>query len=216
MVYYLRFRGAQTKSFLQGQLTQDLSRVTPNSPQLTGYCNPKGRLHGIFHLFEHEGDYYWGIPEDEAVAQHCFTQIKKVAPFSRVQVECVPDLPFPVDPALTEAATPDALIERFRQKRAFITAQSIELFLPHHVHLIELGAVQFDKGCYVGQEIIARMHYKGHIKKHLHYVIFPEILNLIPGQSYPHPQTQAPIELVNSLIHHNQTHSLAIVEDTPL
>ena len=41
------------------------------------------------------------------------------------------------------------------------------LFLPHHLNLPELGAVSFNKGCYLGQEIIARMQYKAKIKKHL-------------------------------------------------
>ncbi len=31
----------------------------------------------------------------------------------------------------------------------------------------KLGGVSFDKGCYIGQEITARMHYRGLVKKHL-------------------------------------------------
>jgi folate-binding Fe-S cluster repair protein YgfZ len=40
------------------------------------------------------------------------------------------------------------------------------MFLPHHVNLPELGGVSFDKGCYLGQEIVARMHYRGTIRQH--------------------------------------------------
>lgn len=40
-------------------------------------------------------------------------------------------------------------------------------FLPHHIGLVALDAVNFDKGCYLGQEIIARMQWRGNIKKHL-------------------------------------------------
>lgn len=40
-------------------------------------------------------------------------------------------------------------------------------FLPHEINLPELNAVHFDKGCYTGQEIIARMHYRGKLKTHL-------------------------------------------------
>lgn len=36
-----------------------------------------------------------------------------------------------------------------------------EAFLPHHLNLPQLGAVDFKKGCYVGQEIVARMEYLG-------------------------------------------------------
>lgn len=44
-------------------------------------------------------------------------------------------------------------------------------FLPHDLNLVTLGAVHFDKGCYTGQEIIARMHYRGKIKKRLYRAI---------------------------------------------
>lgn len=37
-------------------------------------------------------------------------------------------------------------------------------FLPHELALPQLGAVHFEKGCYTGQEIIARMHYRGKLK----------------------------------------------------
>lgn len=43
-----------------------------------------------------------------------------------------------------------------------------DMILPHHANLPELQGVSFDKGCYLGQEIIARMHYKGKIKRHLY------------------------------------------------
>lgn len=40
-----------------------------------------------------------------------------------------------------------------------------EIFLPHSIRLPELEAVSFTKGCYRGQEIIARMEYKSRAKK---------------------------------------------------
>lgn len=49
-----------------------------------------------------------------------------------------------------------------------IYPETEDLFLPHHANLPQLLAVSFDKGCYLGQEIIARMHYKGKIKRHLY------------------------------------------------
>ena len=42
------------------------------------------------------------------------------------------------------------------------------LFLPHELNLHELNAISFNKGCYTGQEIIARMHYRGKLKTHLY------------------------------------------------
>lgn len=45
--------------------------------------------------------------------------------------------------------------------------ETVDQFLPHHLGLVELGAVSFDKGCYLGQEIVARMQWRGNIKKHI-------------------------------------------------
>ncbi len=49
-----------------------------------------------------------------------------------------------------------------------ITAATSEKFLPHDVNYPALDAVSFNKGCYLGQEIIARMHYRGKLKQHLY------------------------------------------------
>jgi folate-binding protein YgfZ len=43
---------------------------------------------------------------------------------------------------------------------------AIEHHLPHNVGLHQVGAVSFTKGCYTGQEIVARMHYRGKLKTH--------------------------------------------------
>lgn len=40
-------------------------------------------------------------------------------------------------------------------------------FLPHEINLHNLNGISFDKGCYTGQEIIARMHYRGKLKTQL-------------------------------------------------
>lgn len=43
-----------------------------------------------------------------------------------------------------------------------------EAFTPQVLNYDLTGLVAFDKGCYTGQEIIARLHYKGRSKKRLH------------------------------------------------
>jgi len=49
-----------------------------------------------------------------------------------------------------------------------IYPETSEKFLPHDLDLPKLNAVSFDKGCYTGQEIIARMQYRGKLKNHLY------------------------------------------------
>jgi len=48
-----------------------------------------------------------------------------------------------------------------------IYPETIEKFLPHEINLPQLDGVSFEKGCYTGQEIIARMQYRGKLKTKL-------------------------------------------------
>lgn len=51
---------------------------------------------------------------------------------------------------------------------ADITSDTTEQLLPQEINLQLLdGGISFTKGCYTGQEVIARVHYKGNIKKHM-------------------------------------------------
>lgn len=51
-----------------------------------------------------------------------------------------------------------------------VTAATSEEFLPQMLNLDRLGGISFDKGCYTGQEIIARTHYRGQVKRRLYRV----------------------------------------------
>lgn len=43
-------------------------------------------------------------------------------------------------------------------------------FVAQMVNLDALGGIAFDKGCYTGQEVIARVHYRGAVKRHMRLV----------------------------------------------
>ena len=54
--------------------------------------------------------------------------------------------------------------------------------LPAETGLVE-QAVSFTKGCYVGQEPVARLHYRGHPNRHLrHLVSFDGALPTVPAE----------------------------------
>lgn len=55
-----------------------------------------------------------------------------------------------------------------------IYPQTQDVLLPHHANLMDLKGISLDKGCYLGQEIIARMHYKGKIKRHMYRALLPK------------------------------------------
>ncbi|HUR91950.1 MAG TPA: hypothetical protein VMY38_04690 [Gemmatimonadaceae bacterium] len=44
--------------------------------------------------------------------------------------------------------------------------------LPQEANFDELGAISYSKGCYVGQEVVARIHFRGHVNKNLRRVAF--------------------------------------------
>lgn len=54
--------------------------------------------------------------------------------------------------------------------RGWITAATGDAFLPQDLNLQTeaINGINFKKGCYTGQEIVARMHYKGKLKRHLY------------------------------------------------
>ena len=62
--------------------------------------------------------------------------------------------------------------------------------LPQEVRLDELGGVSFEKGCYVGQETVARLHFRGHANRRLMGLALgtepPALLPLdVPGDARP-------------------------------
>jgi folate-binding protein YgfZ len=48
-----------------------------------------------------------------------------------------------------------------------VNAQTADLFIPQMLNLELLGGISFKKGCYTGQEIVARMHYLGRLKQRM-------------------------------------------------
>lgn len=54
-------------------------------------------------------------------------------------------------------------------------------FTPHQLNFPEIGGISFNKGCYIGQEIIARTHYLGKSKSRLYRVFFLTSSPPIPG-----------------------------------
>ena len=43
--------------------------------------------------------------------------------------------------------------------------------IPQEAVLDEIGAISFDKGCYTGQEVVARIHFRGHVNRLLRRLV---------------------------------------------
>jgi folate-binding protein YgfZ len=64
-----------------------------------------------------------------------------------------------------------------------VNAETTAKFVAQFLNLDKLEAINFKKGCFPGQEIIARMHYRGKVTKRMFRIRFEEILDLKAGEA---------------------------------
>lgn len=158
----LTVRGSDALSFLQGQLTNDLSRLDTGKRMLAAWCNPKGRVICLFRVSRNEFGFELALPDELADAVQ-----KRLAMFRfRARVEfglakvSAADLGAP-------GSIQDWRLDNLRAGIPEIRAAQSEAFTPHMLNLDLLDAISLDKGCYTGQEIVARTHYRGATKRRM-------------------------------------------------
>ena len=90
-------------------------------------------------------------------------------------------------------------------------ASDSERYTPQELHYDSNGYVSFTKGCYTGQEIVARMHYRGKVKKQLY-------LAKLQGDSVPTPESLVfhdsqgnALGAARYVVQHDATQLLALV-----
>lgn len=195
----VRVVGATAADFLQGYVTCDTARLAPAQAIPMAICNLKGRVVASGWLI-HAPD---GIDLliHTTLADRVRTFLKPYVTFSKCRladddgqnilvnnaddgIQLLPGLTVQV--ALTAQVLSDcsAAINTFliEQEFAFISQAVSEQFLPQVLALHDRGAVDFDKGCYLGQEIVARTQFRGAVKRHL--VRFNDAESLAPGDAW--------------------------------
>ena len=156
--------GADAFDFLQAQLTNDL-RLLEHVPQiLSAWCNPKGRVIVLMTVTRGDSGYALVLPAE--LAESVVARLTMFRFRSKVDFEVVED---------GGTADPAALIA---SGRPWIGREQSEQFTPHMLNLDLLGAVSFDKGCFPGQEIVARTHYRGATKRRTHRFESAEPVNV--------------------------------------
>jgi folate-binding protein YgfZ len=218
----IAFRGEETTTFLQGQLTNDVRTLHADAAQWSGYCSPKGRLLGNFLMWRQGEDYCLQLSgdilagvlkrlsmfvlrakvqgrdaSDESVrlvvagpqAQAAVNAAMGVVPEAAMRtaageagqvirvgadkfvLSIAPGRAAAVWEVLRQSATPvgapvwDWL--RLNAGIPMIVAATQEQFVPQMVNLEVIGGVSFQKGCYPGQEIVARSQYLGKLKRRM-------------------------------------------------
>jgi tRNA-modifying protein YgfZ len=84
-------------------------------------------------------------------------------------------------PTASEAAW---TLQEIRAGRPLITAATQDQFVPQMVNFEALGGIDFQKGCYPGQEIVARAQYRGQVKRRMVQLRAPAGTELRPGQEF--------------------------------
>jgi tRNA-modifying protein YgfZ len=74
-----------------------------------------------------------------------------------------------------------------------IYPETSEHFVAQMLDLDKLGAIDFKKGCYIGQEVIARAHYRGAVKRHMVRAESRTTVPLRPGADIHATHDDAPV-----------------------
>nr|WP_298372544.1 folate-binding protein [uncultured Halomonas sp.] len=114
------------------------------------------------------------------------TLLQHPGPRSRF-IACVPSAEANmVWDALARSATPvgNAVwqLHDIKAGLAWLTAAQQDTYLPQMINWEALGGISFKKGCYTGQEVVARAHFRGQVKKRL-------IRAQLDGNLVPEPGT---------------------------
>jgi folate-binding protein YgfZ len=89
--------------------------------------------------------------------------------------------------AVKEPVTSDEAqwaLQEIRAGRPLITHATQDLFVPQMVNFEQIGGVDFKKGCYPGQEIVARAQYRGQVKRRMVHATAPAGITLQPGGEF--------------------------------
>ena len=154
----IQISGVDSAEFLQGQITNDINFVSDNKILTSAICNVKGRVLAVFRILRISSGFL--IFVNKSVAEKFKTHLEKYAVFFKTKIEFI-DKAIDGIEIISESDWKLNCIERGFVE---ITESISEVFTPHELNYQNLGLINFEKGCFTGQEVIARMHYRGKLK----------------------------------------------------
>jgi tRNA-modifying protein YgfZ len=154
--------GADARSFLQGQLSADIDTLTSTRPMLSSCNSAQGRVQAVLWLLERSEGIALILPA--SLTESIATRLRKYVLRSKVKIDTVPAVELPGDHPYREA---DWRLAGIRAGLPQVYPETHEAFVAQMLNLDLLGGVSFEKGCYTGQEIIARTHFRGAIKRRM-------------------------------------------------
>jgi len=188
----LRVSGSDAGTFLQGQLSNDINKLDVSRVQLNAYCQHQGKILALFWVTKYEDSFFLSFPSDllEAIKP----RLQMFVIMSDVIIEDITKDYIQIG-SIDEAhqkvlAINDKLSLIIADKqdtnkfimepiedwnKACVDSSLPEIFaatseklVPQMLNLdINEFGVNFSKGCYPGQEVVARLHYLGSAKRRL-------------------------------------------------
>ena len=188
--------GVDAIKFLQGQVTVNVEALAENITQYTAICDLKGRIHFGLWLTKINAESFEIVTtqdQSEAFAQH----IKKFGAFAKIKLETLGVVYPTVDGIQTTFSATETDIHAWevaaiQSGQAYINQAIEHVFQPQELRLHQRESVHYDKGCYLGQEVIARLWFKAKPKAWLHAI---QGTGAVPAQA---EQLDKHVQVVNS------------------
>jgi folate-binding protein YgfZ len=154
----IRVHGKDAVAFLNAQLTRRVDDLAAGESRLAAWCNAKGRVLALFRIARAVDGYDLRLPA--CLIGLILPRLQMFVLRSQVQLTHI------ADDAHSATALPRA--EEIRAGIPEVYPETREAFLPQMINLDRLGAIDFNKGCYPGQEIVARAQYRGQVKRRMY------------------------------------------------
>lgn len=183
----IRISGEEARPFLQGLLTRDVLTIRAGEPRWTGLLTPQGKALFDFILWADGDDIVIDCEAAQADAlarRLTLYRLRRAVTIGREEALAVhwaaTATDAPLDPRLSALGhrwiappTEGDASPAFRAHRLALgvfegtseLGQDQTLWLETNAE--ELNGVDYDKGCYVGQENTARMHYRQKVNRRL-------------------------------------------------
>jgi folate-binding protein YgfZ len=170
----LLFRGTDAAKFLQGQLSGDLTSLAIGGALLAGLHNPQGRVIALLELTRPVADDIVAtLPAD--LADMVSERLRRFVLRAKLTIS---------RDAAAPALSAEAHTARIAAGLPQVYRATSEQFVAQMLNLDLIGAISFSKGCYTGQEIIARSHYRGRVKRRMQRFMSTLPATLAPGESH--------------------------------
>lgn len=96
----------------------------------------------------------------------------------------------------------------------WIAAATQDAFVPQALDLERIDAIRFDKGCFPGQEIAARLHFRGGVKQRLRRTVLHGAGDVEPGLRIDASGSAAGIVLYGARSGEESFDALAVINET--